>query len=37
MPPIDATPAPRRSKKFNRALSLIAVFLVLAIIMVARY
>jgi hypothetical protein len=37
MPPIDATPTTRRSKKFDRALSLIAVFLVVAIIMVARY
>ena len=28
MPPIDAMPAPRRSKRFNRTLSLIAAFLV---------
>jgi hypothetical protein len=35
--PIDATAAARRSKKFDRALSLIAAFLVVAIIMVARY
>jgi len=37
MLPIDATPAPRRSRRFNRALSLIAAFLVVAIIIVARY
>jgi hypothetical protein len=37
MPPIDAMPAPRRSKRFNRVLSVIAAFLVVAIIMVARY
>jgi hypothetical protein len=37
MPPIDATSATRWSKKFDRALSLIAAFLVVAIIMVARY
>jgi hypothetical protein len=37
MSPIDATAATRRSKKFDRTLSLIAAFLVVAIIMVARY
>jgi hypothetical protein len=37
MPPIDATAAVPRSKKFDRALALIAVFLVVAIIVVARY
>jgi hypothetical protein len=37
MPPIDATAASHRSKKFDRALSLIAAFLVVAIILVARY
>jgi hypothetical protein len=37
MPPIDAPAAAHRSKKFDRALSLLAVLLVVAIIMVARY
>jgi hypothetical protein len=37
MPPIDATAATPRSKKFDRALSLIAALLVTAIIVVARY
>jgi hypothetical protein len=37
MPPVDATAAPPRSKKFDRTLSLIAAFLVVAIILVARY
>jgi hypothetical protein len=37
MPPIDAGPTPHRSEKFDRALSLIAALLVVAIIMVARY
>jgi hypothetical protein len=37
MPPIDATAAAHRSKKFDRALSLIAALLVVAIIVVARY
>jgi len=37
MPPVYDTPAPRRSRKFDRALSLVAAFLVVAIIMVARY
>jgi len=35
--PIDPTAATHRSTKFDRALSLIAAFLVVAIIMVARY
>jgi hypothetical protein len=37
MSPLDATAAPHRSKKFDRALSLIGAFLIVAIIMVARY
>jgi hypothetical protein len=37
MSPFDAVAATHRSKKFDRALSLIAAFLVVAIIMVARY
>jgi hypothetical protein len=39
MPPFEttATAATRGSKKFDRALSLVAAFLVVAIIMVARY
>jgi hypothetical protein len=37
MPPIDATTAKPRSRKLDRALSLIAALLVVAIIMVARY
>jgi hypothetical protein len=37
MPPVDATAATHRSTKFDRALSLIAALLVVAIIMVARY
>jgi hypothetical protein len=37
MAPIDPTAATDRSTKFDRALSLIAAFLVVAIIMVARY
>jgi hypothetical protein len=36
MPPPDTTAAPR-SKAFDRALSLVAAFIVVAIIMVARY
>lgn len=35
--PVDATAATLRSKKFDRGLSLIAAFLIVAIIMVARY
>ena len=37
MPPIDALAAMRRSKNFDRALSLLAALLVIAIIVVARY
>jgi hypothetical protein len=37
MSALDATAATPRSRKFDRALSLIAAFLVVAIIMVARY
>jgi hypothetical protein len=37
MPPVDATAATLRSKKFDRALALIAAFLVVAIVVVARY
>jgi hypothetical protein len=36
MPPLDAATAPR-SKTLDRALSLIAVLLVVAIVIVARY
>jgi uncharacterized membrane protein len=36
-PPFDAEIAKPRSKSFDRALSLIAAFIVVAIIMVARY
>jgi hypothetical protein len=36
MPPLDAGTAPR-SKILDRALSLIAAFLVVAIVIVARY
>jgi hypothetical protein len=37
MPPLDVTPAAIRSKALDRALSLIAALLVVAIIAVARY
>jgi hypothetical protein len=37
MLPRDATPAKPRSKALDRALSLIAALLVVAIVMVARY
>jgi hypothetical protein len=37
MPPLDATPARPRSKALDRALSLIAALLVVAIVMIARY
>ena len=37
MSPIDAPAATPRSKKFDRALMLIAALLVVTIIMVARY
>jgi hypothetical protein len=37
MSPIDATATTPRSKQFDRVLSLIAAFLVIAIIVVARY
>jgi hypothetical protein len=37
MSPLDAATATHRSKKFDHALSLIGAFLVVAIIMVARY
>jgi hypothetical protein len=37
MSPIDDGADARRSKKFDRALSLIAALLVVVIIMVARY
>jgi uncharacterized membrane protein len=37
MPPFDAEIAKPRSKSFDRALSLIAAFIVVAIIVVARY
>jgi hypothetical protein len=36
MPPPDTTVTPR-SKTFDRALSLVAVFIVVAIVIVARY
>jgi hypothetical protein len=37
MPPLDATNAKPRSKLFDRALSLVAAFIIVAIIVVARY
>jgi hypothetical protein len=37
MPPLNAPSAEPRSKTLDRALSLIAAFLVVAIIIVARY
>jgi hypothetical protein len=37
MPPLEATPAKPRSKALDRALSLIAAVLVVAIVLVARY
>jgi len=37
MSPIDDNADTRRSKKFDRVLSLIAAFLVVVIIIVARY
>jgi hypothetical protein len=37
MPPLKATPAKPRSKALDRALSLFAVLLVAAIVLVARY
>jgi len=37
MSPLDATAATHRPRKFDRALSLIAAFRIVAIIMVARY
>jgi hypothetical protein len=37
LPPLDATVATTRSKTRDRVLSLIAAFIVVAIIMVARY
>jgi hypothetical protein len=37
MPPLDARTAEPRSKAFDRMLSLIATFIVVAIIVVARY
>ena len=37
MPPLDAPAAEPRSKAFDRILSLIAAFIVVAIIVVARY
>jgi hypothetical protein len=37
LPQLDATATTRRSKTLDRALSLIAAFIVVAIIMVARY
>jgi hypothetical protein len=37
MPPLDATAAVPRSKALDRALSLIAALLIVAIIVVARY
>ena len=36
MPPLDAGTAPR-SKQLNRALSIVATLLVVAIVVVARY
>jgi hypothetical protein len=37
MPPLDAPTAEPRSNAFDRILSLIAAFIVVAIIVVARY
>jgi hypothetical protein len=37
MPPLETTPTKPRSKVLDRALSLIAAVLVVAIVMVARY
>jgi hypothetical protein len=37
MPPLEATTTGYRSKTFDRALSLIAAIIVVAIVMVARY
>jgi hypothetical protein len=37
MPPFEAAPAKPRSKTLDRALALIAVLLLAAIVMIARY